>query len=122
MARTGWLAATLLVLALLLGGCSGRPAAEGAKPDLTDLKRFARDQLAAHLQQQGNSQYEILGASWISHSDPSARFAACFDVDITDASGHTRYESYGVVVGLDANGDLVVLEIGPQTESGSPLY
>ena len=51
MARTGWLAATLLVLALLLGGCSGRPAAEGAKPDLTDLKRFARDQLAAHLQQ-----------------------------------------------------------------------
>ena len=122
MARTGWLAATLLVLALLLGGCSGRPAAEGAKPDLTDLKRFARDQLAAHLQQQGNSQYEILGASWISHSDPSARFAACFDVDIPDASGHTRYESYGVVVGLDANGDLVVLEIGPQTESGSPLY
>lgn len=121
MARAGRLAATLLVLALLLGGCSGRLAAERAKPDLTDLKRFARDQLAAHLQQV-SSQHEILGVSWISHSDPSARFAACFDVDITDASGHTRYESYGVVVGLDANGDLVVLEIGPQRESGSPLY
>ena len=122
MARTGWLAATLLVLALLLGGCSGRPAAEGAKPDLTDLKRFARDQLAAHLQQQGNSQYEILGASWISHSDPSARFAACFDVDITDASGHTRYESYGVVVGWDSNGVMVVLDMKPQTKDDPPLY
>ena len=44
------------------------------------------------------------------------------EMDITDAAGHTRYESYGVVVGLDANGDLVVLDIGPQTESDSPLY
>ena len=111
MARTDRRAAALLALALLLSGCSGRQAAGGPAPDLTELKRFAREQLAA-----------ILGASWVSRSDPSGRFAAGFDVDITDAAGHTRYESYGVVVGLDANGDLVVLDIGPQTESDSPLY
>lgn len=122
MARTDRRAAALLALALLLSGCSGRQAAGESAPDLTELKRFAREQLAASLQQQGVGQYEILGASWVSRSDPSGRFAAGFDVDITDAAGHTRYESYGVVVGLDANGDLVVLDIGPQTESDSPLY
>ena len=40
MARTDRRAAALLALALLLSGCSGRQAAGGPAPDLTERKRW----------------------------------------------------------------------------------
>ncbi len=118
--RKGVLAA-LLLLSLLLGGCASGRGGNLPTPGLTELKRFAREQLAANLQKEVPGRYEILGASSVSHSSQSNQFAADFDVDITDDAGHTRYASYEVVVGLDAEGAMVVLDIGPQTTEDFPL-
>lgn len=122
MNRLRWVAAALLFMILLLGGCTSVPSAMDMPPDLTEMKRFAREQLDANLRQQGLSQYEILGASTVSRPEQSGRFAAAFDVDITDEAGHTRYESYSVLIGLDSDGAMVVLDMGPHTMDDDPLY
>ena len=57
MNRLRWVAAALLFMILLLGGCTSVPSAMDMPPDLTEMKRFAREQLDANLRQQGLSQY-----------------------------------------------------------------
>ena len=39
-----------------------------------------------------------------------------------DEAGHTRYESYSVLIGLDSDGAMVVLDMGPHTMDDDPLY